>query len=103
MTVPESPTQLPHEQPGRDRTKGAAISRVLDIIEAVSEAQRPPSPADLAFLLDIPKPSIQRRLQQLQAKGDVQIDSRPLQCMIHRTLTDPDAFTGNRQDRTGHR
>ncbi|SEK41303.1 transcriptional regulator, IclR family [Pseudoxanthomonas sp. GM95] len=69
------------------RTKGSAISRVLEIIEAVSEAQRPPSPADLAFLLDIPKPSIHRLLQQLQAEGYVQVNMRGLVVPGERMVT----------------
>lgn len=69
------------------RTKGSAISRVMEIIEAVSEAQRPPSPADLAFLLDIPKPSIHRLLQQLQAEGYVQVNMRGLVVPGERMVT----------------
>ena len=36
------------------REKGSSISRVMDIIEAVSKAERPLSPADLAVLLTFP-------------------------------------------------
>lgn len=60
------------------RTKGSSIARVLEIVEAVSQAGRPPSPGDLAALLDIPKPSVHRLLQQLQADGYVQTDLRGL-------------------------
>lgn len=58
------------------RSKGSSINRVLEIIELVSISERPLSPADLAFSLDIPKPSIHRLLQQLEADGFVQTDWR---------------------------
>lgn len=60
------------------RSKGSSIKRVLDIIELVSISDRPLSPADLAFSLDIPKPSIHRLLQQLETDGFVQTDWRGL-------------------------
>lgn len=60
------------------REKGSSIARVLEIIERVSREQRPVSPADLAHLLDIPKPSVHRLLQQLEKEGFLQIDSRGL-------------------------
>lgn len=60
------------------RSKGSSISRVLEIIEAVAQAERSPSPADLSFMLDIPKPSMHRLLQQLQADGFLQINMRGL-------------------------
>lgn len=60
------------------RSKGSSINRVLEIIELVSISERPLSPADLAFSLDIPKPSIHRLLQQLEADGFVQTDWRGL-------------------------
>jgi len=60
------------------REKGSSITRVLEIIEAVSRAERPMSPAELAFLLDIPKPSIHRLIQQLEANNYVQVNMRGL-------------------------
>ncbi|WP_300653865.1 IclR family transcriptional regulator, partial [Pseudomonas sp.] len=60
------------------REKGSSIGRVLEIIEAVSRAERPLSPADLAYQLDIPKPSIHRLLSQLEGDGYVQINMRGL-------------------------
>lgn len=60
------------------RSKGSSINRVLEIIELVSISERPLSPADLAFSLDIPKPSIHRLLQQLEADGFVKTDWRGL-------------------------
>jgi IclR family acetate operon transcriptional repressor len=60
------------------REKGSSITRVLEIIEAISRAERPMSPAELAFSLDIPKPSIHRLLQQLEADGYVQTNMRGL-------------------------
>ena len=62
----------------RRREKGSSITRVLEIIEAISRAGRPMSPAELAFLLDIPKPSIHRLLQQLDADNYVQTNMRGL-------------------------
>ena len=60
------------------REKGSAIARVMVIIEAVAKAERPLSPADLAILLDIPKPSIHRLLNQLEDDGFVQTNMRGL-------------------------
>jgi len=51
------------------REKGSSISRVMEIIEAVAKAERPLSPADLSFQLDIPKPSMHRLLNQLETDG----------------------------------
>lgn len=60
-----------------DKTpKGSAISRVLEIIEAVAQAENSLSPADLSEMLGIPKPSIHRLLQQIQAEGFLQTDMR---------------------------
>jgi IclR family acetate operon transcriptional repressor len=50
----------------------------MQIIEAVSKAERPPSPADLAIFLHIPKPSIHRLLNQLEEDGFIQITMRGL-------------------------
>jgi DNA-binding IclR family transcriptional regulator len=60
------------------REKGSSITRVLAIIEAVSRAERPLSPADLAYQLDIPKPSIHRLLAQLEGDGYLQTNMRGL-------------------------
>lgn len=60
------------------RDKGSTIARVLEIIEAVSSAERPLSAADLALQLDIPKPSMHRLLQQLEADGYLQTNMRGL-------------------------
>lgn len=60
------------------REKGSAVSRVMQIIEAVAKAERPPSPADLACQLNIPKPSIHRLLNQLESDGFVQTSMRGL-------------------------
>ncbi len=69
--MPEATTAAPRE-------KGSSISRVMEIIEAVARAERPLSPADLAYQLDIPKPSVHRLLNQLQADGYVQTSMRGL-------------------------
>lgn len=56
-------------------SKGSSITRVLDIIDAISQAKHPPSPLDLAVALDIPKPSIHRLLQTLEQEGFVKCES----------------------------
>ncbi|MEH6648684.1 MAG: IclR family transcriptional regulator [Motiliproteus sp.] len=60
------------------REKGSSITRVLEIIEAVSRADRPMSSTELSFLLDIPKPSVHRLLQQLESDGYLQTNMRGL-------------------------
>lgn len=60
------------------REKGSSTIRVLEIIEAVSRAERPLSPADLSIQLDIPRPSVHRLLQQLEADCYLQTDMRGL-------------------------
>ncbi len=60
------------------REKGSSNTRVLEIIEAVSRAERPLSPADLAIQLDIPRPTVHRLLQQLEASNFLQTDIRGL-------------------------
>ena len=60
------------------REKGSSNSRILEIIEAVARAERPLSPADLSIQLDIPRPSIHRLLQQLEADSYLQTDIRGL-------------------------
>lgn len=60
------------------REKGSGITRVLEIIEAVSKSEQPLSAADLAIMLDIPKPSVHRLLQQLEAEGFLQTNMRGL-------------------------
>ena len=62
----------------QQKEKSSSITRVLDIIEVISRAERPISPAELAFLLEIPKPSIHRLLQQLDADNYVQTNMRGL-------------------------
>ena len=52
----------------------SSITRVLQIVEAVSAAQRPLSPLDLSEILDIPKPTMHRLIQQLQEEGFVRVD-----------------------------
>ncbi|NVJ55813.1 MAG: IclR family transcriptional regulator [Vibrionaceae bacterium] len=58
------------------REKGSSITRVLEIIEAVACADHPLSPADISEILDIPKPSVHRLLQQLQSSGYLQTNMR---------------------------
>jgi DNA-binding IclR family transcriptional regulator len=54
--------------------KGSSITRVLDIVEAISTAKHPPTPLDLSVQLDIPKPSIHRLLQTLEQEGFIKYD-----------------------------
>jgi len=60
----------------KKRDKGSSIIRVLEIIEAIGQSERPLSPADIAVQLGIPKPSVHRLLQQLHAEDFIQIDMR---------------------------
>ena len=54
--------------------KVSSITRVLQIIEAVSYAAKPITPLELSQQLDIPKPTIHRLLQQLIEEGFVMVD-----------------------------
>ncbi len=54
--------------------KVSSITRVLEIIEAVSYAPKPISPLELSQVLDIPKPTIHRLIQSLVDEGFVAID-----------------------------
>ncbi|KAA0915703.1 IclR family transcriptional regulator [Psychrobacter sp. ANT_WB68] len=54
--------------------KVSSITRVLEIIEAVSYASQPLSPLELSQKLDIPKPTIHRLIQNLVDEGFVTVD-----------------------------
>lgn len=54
--------------------KVSSITRVLEIIEAVSYAPKPISPLELSQELDIPKPTIHRLIQNLVDEGFVAVD-----------------------------
>lgn len=56
------------------RDRGSSITRVLEIIEAVAAAARPPVPQDLIQDLNIPKPSLHRLLQLLESEQFIQQD-----------------------------
>lgn len=58
------------------REKGSSIVRVLDMLEAVALAERPMSPTDLAYELDIPKATAHRLVQTLESEGFLQINMR---------------------------
>ncbi len=60
------------------KERGSAIARALAIIEAVSKAEPPLSPADLCYQLDIPKPSVHRLISQLEGDGYLQTSMRGL-------------------------
>lgn len=60
------------------KERGSAIARAMAIIEAVSKAERPLSPADLCHQLDIPKPSVHRLISQLEGDGYLQTSMRGL-------------------------
>ena len=49
--------------------KVSSITRVLEIIEAVSYAPKPITPLELSQELDIPKPTIHRLIQNLVEEG----------------------------------
>ena len=54
--------------------KVSSITRVLEIIEAVSYASKPLSPLELSQELDIPKPTIHRLIQNLVDDGFLTVD-----------------------------
>ncbi|MDN3398918.1 IclR family transcriptional regulator [Psychrobacter sp. APC 3426] len=54
--------------------KVSSITRVLEIIEAISYASKPLSPLELSQELDIPKPTIHRLIQNLVDEGFVTVD-----------------------------
>ena len=54
--------------------KVSSITRVLEIIEAVSYAPKPIFPLELSQVLDIPKPTIHRLIQNLVDEGFVAVD-----------------------------
>ena len=54
--------------------KVSSITRVLEIVEAVSYAAKPVSPLELSQELDIPKPTIHRLIQTLVEEGFVGVD-----------------------------
>lgn len=54
--------------------KVSSITRVLEIVEAVSYAPKPISPLELSQALDIPKPTIHRLIQNLVDEGFVAVD-----------------------------
>lgn len=54
--------------------KVSSITRVLEIIEAVSYAPKPIFPLELSQMLDIPKPTIHRLIQNLVDEGFVAVD-----------------------------
>ncbi|MBF0658039.1 IclR family transcriptional regulator [Psychrobacter sp. NG25] len=54
--------------------KVSSITRVLEIIEAVSYASKPLSPLELSQELDIPKPTMHRLIQNLVDEGFVTVD-----------------------------
>lgn len=54
--------------------KVSSITRVLEIIEAVSYASTPLSPLELSQILSIPKPTIHRLIQSLVDEGFVTVD-----------------------------
>lgn len=58
----------------QEKKKGSSVERVLQLVETVAKSERPISPSDLADILDIPKPSIHRLIQQLQQTGFLQLD-----------------------------
>lgn len=58
----------------QEKKKGSSVERVLQLVETVAKSERPISAGDLADILDIPKPSVHRLIQQLQQTGFLQLD-----------------------------
>ena len=59
-------------------TKGSAITRSLDILDAVATADRPLSPAEICTLLKIPKATVHRLCGTLEKRGLIEpvVDGR---------------------------
>jgi len=59
-------------------TKGSAISRSLDILDAVATAQRPLAPAEICAQLQIPKATVHRLCTALEKRGLIEpvVDGR---------------------------
>lgn len=64
--------QAPDTAKTASHTKGSAITRVLDILEAVASSERPLTPTELSDVLDIPKASIHRLCATLEEQGYLQ-------------------------------
>lgn len=56
--------------------KESSHLRVIKIIEAITLADRPMSPTDIALKLDIPKPTVHRIIGYLKAQGYIQTNPR---------------------------
>ncbi|MDP2522655.1 IclR family transcriptional regulator [Neptunomonas phycophila] len=56
--------------------RGPSVTRVMEIVETVSTAEQPMSPTDISFYLGIPKASLHRLIQQLEADGYLQMNMR---------------------------
>lgn len=52
--------------------KGSTVTRVLDILGAIAEADRPLSPTEIAETLDIPKASVHRLCASMEDHGYLQ-------------------------------
>ena len=56
----------------RRRQKGSTVTRVLDILKAVADAERPLNPTEIAEQLAIPKASVHRLCAALEEHGYLQ-------------------------------
>ncbi|MGM8887860.1 helix-turn-helix domain-containing protein, partial [Psychrobacter sp. 1U2] len=55
-------------------SKVSSITRVLEIVEIISYAPKPLSPLEISQILDIPKPTTHRLIQNLINEGFVTVD-----------------------------
>lgn len=67
-----SSDQTPDNAKESAHSKGSAITRVLDILEAVAGSTRPLTPTELSDTLGIPKASIHRLCATLETQGYLQ-------------------------------
>lgn len=77
-----------HENEGPRTAKGSTVTRVLDILDTISAADRPLNPTEIADTLSIPKASVHRLCAALQEHGYLQtrLNGRGLQAgdRLHR-------------------
>lgn len=65
-------------EPGEDAANAyivPGLARGIDVLEALAREQRPLSPAQLGEMLDLPRSSVFRLIQTLQAKGLIEADA----------------------------
>lgn len=70
--APDSNDEISNAGRSITSQKGSAITRVLEILEAVATAERPVTPTELSETLNIPKATIHRLCATLESQGFLQ-------------------------------